>query len=54
MEDTLHSLVTEIHGMLFGAFFLTAIFGVVLELCRSAYAKQNSELTSRGYSLDRV
>ena len=54
MEVTLRSLVTEMHGMLFGAFFLMTIFGVVVELCRSALSMQPSELTDRGYCVERV
>ena len=40
MEITLRALITMIHGMLFGAFFLMAIYGLVVELYRSAYAEQ--------------
>jgi len=54
MEITLRAFVTLIHGMLFGAFFLMAIYGLVVELCRSAYVEHPSKLTSRGYSLERL
>ena len=54
MEITLHALITLIHGMLFGAFFLMAIYGLVVELYRSAYVEQPSKLTPRGYSLERL
>jgi hypothetical protein len=54
MEITVRSLVSGVHGLLFGGFFLMAIFGLVVELCRSAYAKEGPELTERGYSLERV
>ncbi len=54
MEITLHALITLIHGMLFGAFFLMAIYGLVLELCRSAYFEQPAMLTPRGRSLERL
>jgi uncharacterized membrane protein len=54
MEITLRTLITQIHGMLFGVFFLLAIYGVVVELCRSVYAKHPSEPTARGYSLERL
>lgn len=54
MEMTLRAFLTAIHGMLFGFFFLLAIYGVVVELCRSIYAKQPSDLTGRGYSLERL
>jgi hypothetical protein len=54
MEITLRALITLIHGMLFGAFFLMAIYGLVVELYRSAYVEQPSPLTTRGYSLERL
>jgi hypothetical protein len=54
MEVTVRSFVSGAHGLLFGGFFLMAIFGIVVELCRSAYAKEAPELTARGYSLERV
>ena len=54
MEITLRALITLIHGMLFGAFFLMAIYGLVVELHRSAYVEQPSKLTSRGYFLERL
>jgi hypothetical protein len=54
MEITLRALITLIHGMLFGAFFLMAIYGLVVELCRSAYVEQPSRPILRGYSLERL
>jgi len=54
MEITLRALVTMIHGMLFGAFFLMAIYGLVVELSRSAFAEQPVTLTPRGYALERL
>jgi hypothetical protein len=54
MEITLRSLVTLIHGMLFGAFFLMAIYGLAVGLFRSAYLEQPASLTSKGYSLERL
>lgn len=54
MEITLRALITLIHGMLFGAFFLMATYGVVVELYRSAYEEQPLKLTSKGYSLERL
>jgi hypothetical protein len=54
MEITLRSLVTLVHGMLFGAFFLMAVFGLVVELYRSVYVEQPSNLTPKGYSLERL
>jgi len=53
MEITLRALITMIHGMLFGAFFLVAIYGLIVELSRSAFVEQPSRLTNRGYSLGR-
>ena len=54
MEITLRALITMIHGMLFGAFFLMATYGLVVELSRSAYVEHPSKLTNRGYSLERL
>lgn len=54
MEVTVRGIVSGVHGLLFGGFFLMAIFGVVVELFRSAYAKEPFELTERGYSLERI
>ena len=54
MEITLRALITLIHGMLFGAFFLMAIYGLVVELFRSAYVEQPSPLTAKGYSRERL
>ncbi len=54
MEITLRALITMIHGMLFGAFFLMAIYGLVVEIYRSAYAEQSAIPTSKGYSLERL
>jgi hypothetical protein len=48
MEITLRALVTMIHGMLFGAFFLMAIFGLVVELYRSTQEAQPTHLSARG------
>jgi hypothetical protein len=54
MEITLRALVTMIHGMLCGAFFLMATFGLVVDLSRSAFAEQPLRLTPRGYFLERL
>ncbi len=54
MEITLRALVTVFHGMLFGAFFLMAIFGLVVELCRSKFVAQPEQLTLKGESLERL
>jgi hypothetical protein len=53
MEISSRALITQIHGMLFGAFFLLAIFGVMVELFRSAHETQTSDLTPSGRSLRR-
>jgi len=54
MEITLRALITMIHGMLFGAFFLWATYGLVVELSRSAYVEVSQKLTRRGFSLERL
>lgn len=51
MEVSIHALASELPGMFIGGFFLMAVFGVIVELFRSKYAKQPSELTTRGQSL---
>ena len=37
MEISSRGLITQIHGMLFGAFFLLAVFAVAVELWRTVY-----------------
>lgn len=54
MEMTLRAFITATHGMLFGIFFLLAIYGVVVELCRSVYVRQPPELTAKGHALERL
>lgn len=53
MEISVRALASELHGMLFGGFFLMAVFGIIVELLRSKYANQPSELTAGGQSLRR-
>ena len=53
MEISVRALASELHGMLIGGFFLMAVFGVNVELLRSKYAKQPSELSAGGQSLRR-
>ncbi|HKV24249.1 MAG TPA: hypothetical protein VJN93_06620 [Candidatus Acidoferrum sp.] len=48
MQVSPRALITAIHGLLFGGFFLLAVFGVVVELIRSAFASETSELTNSG------
>ena len=52
MQLTLRELLTAMHGMLFGGFFLMAIFGLVVELVRSIHAAEPATLTPRGRSLE--
>jgi hypothetical protein len=54
MEISSRALLTEIHGMLFGVFFLLFVFGMVVELCRSSLAAQPSQLNAKGLSLQRL
>jgi uncharacterized membrane protein len=53
MEISARALMSDIHGMLFGGFFVMAIFGIIVELFGSTFVKQPSELTARGRSLKR-
>lgn len=48
MEISTQALITTLHGLLFGGFFLLAVFGLLVELTRAAYASQTSELTESG------
>jgi hypothetical protein len=52
MQLTLREFLTAMHGMLFGGFFLMAIFGLVVELVRSSHAAEPATLTPRGRSLE--
>ncbi|MHB1023304.1 MAG: hypothetical protein ACYC46_13660 [Acidobacteriaceae bacterium] len=49
MEITFRDLMTIMHGMIFGAFFLMAMFGLVVILWRSRYEPQGLMLTEQGY-----
>ncbi|HTU49573.1 MAG TPA: hypothetical protein VMF56_03210 [Acidobacteriaceae bacterium] len=53
MEISSRALVTQVHGMLFGVFFLLLVFGMVVELCRSSFTSQPSQLSAKGLSLQR-
>ena len=53
MEISTRALVTQIHGMLFGVFFLLLIYGMLVELYRSSFTSQPSQLSARGLSLRR-
>jgi hypothetical protein len=48
MEISLRALLTAIHGMLFGGFFVLATFGLVVELVRADFETQPGELCSTG------
>jgi hypothetical protein len=54
MEITLRALITLIHGMFFGAFFLMAAYGLVVELRHSTFVEQPSKLTPQGYARERL
>lgn len=51
MQFSARALITSVHGLLFGGFFLMAIFGLLVEVARSAYSTQSSELNETGRSL---
>ncbi len=53
MEITYRSLITLIHGMLFGAFFLMAISGLLVELFRSTFSEP-SPVSSKAQLLERL
>ena len=48
METTTRSLMTGLHGLFFGAFFLMVLLAVVMELWRSLFEVQPAQLTPRG------
>ena len=54
MEITERALVTMAHGMLFGAFFLLAIWGLIVELYASYHLDRPPTLTARGYTLQKL
>jgi hypothetical protein len=54
MQMTWREIVTAIHGMLFGGFFLMACFGVLVLLHRSFGARGNSEVTDQGRRRERI
>ena len=54
MEITLRAFITLVHGMLFGAFFLMAIFSLVVELRHSRYFEEPPILTPKGYARERL
>lgn len=48
MEITLRDLMTVIHGMLFGIFFVMVIFGLVIALCRHMFERGEPRVTDTG------
>jgi len=54
MEFTLRALVTELHGILFGTFFLLAIYGLLIELYRTFFVKQPAMLTDKGQGIQNL
>jgi hypothetical protein len=54
MQISTRALFTLLHGMLFGGFFILAIFGVAVELFRSKFEDRPAELSPRGYFWERV
>ncbi len=52
MQISLRGLATSIHGMLFGAFFLLTIFGVLVELCRQFGETRPAEQSARARLLE--
>lgn len=51
MEITTRALITALHGLFFGGFFLLAVFGLVVELVRSNFEVRPAELCGKGRSL---
>jgi MFS family permease len=54
MQITVRDLVTMIHGMLFGGFFLMACFGALVLLHRSVISQGPANVTERGRGRERV
>jgi hypothetical protein len=48
LEISARAFITATHGLLFGGFFLLAIFGLVVELVRANFEIKPAELCSRG------
>jgi len=49
MEITFRDLMTMVHGMAFGGFFLMAVFALVVMLWRSMHEAQAPGLTAQGH-----
>jgi hypothetical protein len=54
MQISVRAFITAVHGLLFGGFFILAVFGLLVELIRSTYAAPDSELNRKGRSLAAV
>jgi hypothetical protein len=54
MEISWRELVTVGHGILFGGFFLLALFGAVTVLWRTTLEGEPSVLTQRGFLLEQI
>jgi hypothetical protein len=54
MDITYRALITELHGMLFGAFFILALFGLLVLLYRSVFETQPAVVTPRGRCLEQI
>ena len=54
MEITSRGLVTVVHGMLFGGFFLLAIYGLWFEERRSSFIKESPALADSSRRWERV
>ncbi|MGB9031021.1 MAG: hypothetical protein WCC27_12945 [Acidobacteriaceae bacterium] len=54
MQFTWREIVTAIHGMLFGGFFLMACFGVLVLLHRSFGAQGSLEVTEQVHRRERI
>lgn len=54
MEITLRSLMTSVHGMLFGGLFLLALVAIAAELFRSVNELRPAELSLHGVRLERA
>jgi hypothetical protein len=51
MEISTRAFFTALHGLLFGGFFIMAVFALVVELVRCSLTPESFELTGAGRSL---
>jgi hypothetical protein len=54
MEISWRGLVTLGHGLLFGGFFLMALFGALVVMWRVSHENEAIALTERGYRLEKI